>query len=157
METFQGYQKNVECNDDGTPMLNTPNNEKLYATFNDVTLKFNNETHGNGTVYVTTGRLIWIASQNKDLSYGFPLISMVLHAISKDKKLCETPCIFIQLQGDDDEGDIPVVIFAPQHPENVEMLFDAISKMNELIEPPEQESEDDSDIDDGFDDADVEH
>ncbi|GFE53207.1 nucleotide-sensitive chloride conductance regulator [Babesia ovis] len=150
MGTFHGYQKNIELNDDGTPVLNNADNEQFHATFTDVVLKFNENDHGSGTIYVTSGRIIWIAKQNPEVSYSFPYLSMVLHAISKDKALYKTPCIFIQLQGDGDEegeGEIPIVIFAPMQTGNVEAIFEAISHMNSLIEPAASDLEDESDFD----------
>lgn len=69
---------------------------------------------------------------------------MVLHAVSRDKALCETACIFIQLQGDtaeEEEGDIPIVILAPADVEEVEAVFEAISQMNSLMEPIQSNSE----------------
>ncbi|CDR96894.1 Methylosome subunit pICln [Babesia bigemina] len=154
MATFQGYQRNIERNVDNTPMLDTANNEQVHATYTDVILKFNNENHGNGTLYITTSRLVWIACDTSTVSYAFPYLGMVLHAVSKDKALCETPCVFIQLQGDsadDEEGDIPVVILAPAQAEQVENIFEGISQMNSLIEPLVSQSEDESDGDEDFD------
>ncbi|GBE58968.1 Nucleotide-sensitive chloride conductance regulator ICln, putative [Babesia ovata] len=159
MATFQGYQRNIERNVDNTPVLDTANNEQIHATYNNVSLKFNNEDHGNGTIYITTSRLVWMASDTSKVSYAFPYLGMVLHAVSKDKALCETPCVFIQLQGDsadDEEGEIPVVILAPAQAEQVENIFEGISHMNSLIEPLISQSEDESDGEDAFDEEDDE-
>ncbi|GIX60653.1 methylosome subunit pICln [Babesia caballi] len=144
MGTFRGYQRNVERCSDNTPVLNTADNEQIHATYGEVTLKFNDKDHGRGAVYVTTSRLIWIASDPAEVSYAFPYLGMVLHAISKDKALCEVPCVFIQLQGDEaeeEEGEIPIVILAPARAGDVESMFEGISQMNSLVEPPASESE----------------
>lgn len=148
MDTIGGYQRNVELATDGTPVLNTSSNEQIHAIFRNVALKFNEKDHGSGTVYITTARLIWIPAQANEVSYAFPFVGMVLHAVSRDKALCETACIFIQLQGDtaeEEEGDIPIVILAPADVEEVEAVFEAISQMNSLMEPIQSNSENETD------------
>ncbi|KAK1444625.1 hypothetical protein BgAZ_105310 [Babesia gibsoni] len=150
MDTIRGYQRNVERNEDGTPVLNAASNEQLYKVYKDVTLKFDESNHGGGTLYLTTGRMVWIPSDTKEVSYGIPYIGVVLHAISKDKSLWATPCIFIQLEGDgveNEDANIPIVIMAPAKQEEVEDIFEAISHMNSLIPPDQSDSEDDYDDD----------
>lgn len=147
MDTIGGYQKNVELDHTGLPVLNASSKEEIHAVYSEVLLKFNDISHGVGKTIITTARLIWIPLDPNQTSYGFPLVGMVLHAISRDKTLCEFPCIFIQLQGDSadkEEEEIPIVILAPTDPELVEGMFESISQMNALISPEQTDSENES-------------
>jgi chloride channel, nucleotide-sensitive, 1A len=123
--------------------LQLGDDESLQLTRSDITMSLGvaEPAIGNGTLYVTSRRVIWISSDNPEdeRTYDIDIGYIGLHAISKDPNSYPLPCVYCQLgyeSGDETEGgDEEVVVpptelfFAPQHSSDEELkhIFDALS------------------------------
>eukprot|EP01111_Echinosteliopsis_oligospora_P017895 TRINITY_DN793_c0_g1_i1.p1 TRINITY_DN793_c0_g1~~TRINITY_DN793_c0_g1_i1.p1 ORF type:complete len:199 (-),score=66.51 TRINITY_DN793_c0_g1_i1:59-655(-) len=61
-------------------------------------IQANNISEGDGTLFITSKRVIWMDGQSKGYVIDFPYIS--LHAISRDTSHFPHPCIYCQLDSD---------------------------------------------------------
>ncbi|KAL3675078.1 hypothetical protein R1sor_025026 [Riccia sorocarpa] len=59
----------------------------------------------NGTLYITTRRLIWLSNDDLQKGYAVTFLSLSMHAISRDTNAYPLPCIYTQIEtgGSDSE------------------------------------------------------
>ncbi|UKJ90314.1 hypothetical protein MACJ_001246 [Theileria orientalis] len=126
----------IQTNSDVFKLLNTGENEELLTQFEDVTLVFNEANNGDGKLYLTNIRLLWLNNQPSSTSYSFPYKSMMFHALSRDLNLFRRPCVLIQLNLTNQEEDNHSVLLSPTDSTLLELLFDQISKFSTLVDPP---------------------
>eukprot|EP00850_Spirogloea_muscicola_P015303 SM000116S24224 [mRNA] locus=s116:131429:133672:- [translate_table: standard] len=63
---------------------------------------------GPGKLYVlmATRRLVWLNDEDLQEGYAVDFVSLTMHAISRDTDAYPHPCIYMQIQGrEDDDGD----------------------------------------------------
>ena len=90
----------VENDDNNIPILTLreDENEYIIKQYIDIELGFNNkECHGNGDLYVTSLRIVWLSKTINKASFEFDVPYIMLHAISKDISTYPKPCIYCQL------------------------------------------------------------
>lgn len=117
---------------------------------------------GKGALFITTRcaqaalksahsdrNLVWLndADASKSLSIGFR--SIVIHAIAKDTATFPHPCIYCQLDGDNDEDEIRELRFVPTPDISLDGIY---AVMNECaaLNPDSDADDDDGDDDDNF-------
>lgn len=82
----------------------------MHATFPQVTIAFSREDAGAvGTLFATTNRFVWIGA---DAAHDFDAAYIVLHAVTHDTESYPRPCLYCQLDEDDDDAE-QEVFFVP--------------------------------------------
>jgi hypothetical protein len=117
-----------------------------------IELHFNNETNsfGKGKLFITSKRVVWL-SDNGEKSVDFDVPYITLHAISRDVQTYPKPCVYCQVDVDEDEIDADESILsefylAPEDENDLMKVFEALSHAA-LINPDPDEGDED---DDGF-------
>eukprot|EP00389_Voromonas_pontica_P006857 GDKH01010324.1.p1 GENE.GDKH01010324.1~~GDKH01010324.1.p1 ORF type:complete len:244 (-),score=68.52 GDKH01010324.1:82-813(-) len=157
----------VTCNEPGVPAISPDENVSL--TENSVDLFVGDECRGRGKLMVTNRRVLWCA-EGAESSTSVSFRKIVIHAISKDLEAFDRPCIYCQLEAEEDvtrdvseasdndedseeedvdeEPEAPEIRFIPEQPtdEALQRIFTCMSAMAELN--PDSDGEDDDEDDD---------
>jgi hypothetical protein len=107
---------------------------------------------GAGKLYITSKRLLWIGSE-KAFDFDIPFIT--LHAVSKDPQTYVKPCVYCQVDTEDDEmygendddedtdDQITEFYLIPEEEKDLSTIFEALSHAALLNPDPEDEMEGD--------------
>ncbi|ETV85141.1 hypothetical protein H257_02986 [Aphanomyces astaci] len=122
----------------GAPVLDA--DEHVLATFLNVRMYTNTygsnddddaspsmESKGTGNLYVTSARVAWIFGQESEgvVGYAWDMTFLSLHAISRDTSSFPEPCLYCQLDVDDEVNEIR---FVPcDVDKQLQAMFDAFS------------------------------
>ncbi|EIE24935.1 hypothetical protein COCSUDRAFT_62344 [Coccomyxa subellipsoidea C-169] len=88
----------------GTPVLDTDEGEELAKHFSSISLILGqNLDVGQGSLYITSRRIIWVGGAEKSYAADFQHINM--HAISTDQSAFQRPCIYMQMEPSTSEFD----------------------------------------------------
>lgn len=127
----------IECDDNGEPELREE--EIVDLKMNGVELTFEIEVPPEvGTLYVTTRRIIWMS---ETLGFDFDVPFIILHAITHDTESFPKPCLYCQL--DEDEDGPSEMFLVPPQEADLQTLFDAFSRAAMLNPDLMEEEEDD--------------
>lgn len=120
-------------NDDGKPELDE--NEGNLHCCESCNITFG-ELSGNGIIWITTQRIIWITSSNDASCFSFsaPLTSLMVHALCK-----ETDCPYLFLQLENQEDDIQI---AHDSYDTLQALYEALCE-GQRLNPCEGSSDED--------------
>ncbi|XP_073125653.1 chloride conductance regulatory protein ICln isoform X2 [Henckelia pumila] len=60
-----------------------------------------------GTLYISTKQVVWLSDTNMAKGYAVDIVSVSLHAVSRDPEAYPSPCIYAQIEtgAEDDEMD----------------------------------------------------
>lgn len=147
------YRRCVSVEDDGKPSLISINDyqEEIFHHFENIEFSFSSdsaESNGIGNLYITTGRIIWIADNisnstvNKMFDFDIPYI--VLHAMTHDEATYPKPCLYCQLDAssEDDEEAFEECFFVPSDEATLQKLFETFSEAAQR-NPDADDNEDD--------------
>lgn len=96
----------------------------------------------SGILFITSKRVIWIG-QTKAYDFDVPYIT--LHAVSKDPSCYPLPCVFCQLDEEEDtEEEHTQMFLAPEDEADVYRIFDAFSHAA-LLNPDEEDDDEGED------------
>ncbi|KAM7266545.1 hypothetical protein ACFE04_004442 [Oxalis oulophora] len=146
--------------DNGHPLLDAHNGEELTHVQPAVSVVFDNRSPETlGTLYITTRQVIWLSEEDKDKGYAVDFLSITLHAVSRDPEAYPSPCIYAQIETDDD-GDfsedsdsdsessgildlskVTEMRLVPSDPTQVDTLFEVFCECAELNPEPTGEDE----------------
>ncbi|KAL2623652.1 hypothetical protein R1flu_003857 [Riccia fluitans] len=59
----------------------------------------------NGTLYITTRRLIWLSDDDLQKGYAVTFLALSMHAISRDTNAYPLPCIYTQIETGDSDSE----------------------------------------------------
>jgi nucleotide-sensitive chloride channel 1A len=76
-----------------------------------------------GTLYITTRRFVWIG---QDAAHDFDAGYIVLHAVTHDTESYPFPCLYCQLDEEDEDTE-QEVFFVPADEATLQALFQAFS------------------------------
>ncbi|CAL8464249.1 g3784 [Coccomyxa elongata] len=138
----------------GTPVLDADEGEELAKRFDYISLVLgDNLNMGQGSLYITTRRIIWVGGTEKSYAADFQHINM--HAISTDQSAFQRPCIYMQMEpstsgfaGDEADTDdleneeTPEVRLVPSDASALEDLFQVLCDCAALNPDPGQEGDD---------------
>jgi len=135
-------------------------NEELKFSASGVKLHEHLNFIGEGTMHLTTRRIVWLASNNPNLGLAMDYPFVTLHAISRDKEAWPEPCLYCQLKGEDNEArdeeeeepEIPELRFVPTDASHLQNMFMVFSEMSALNPDPNDEQANASSSDDDDDD-----
>jgi len=99
------------------------------------------EGRGNGILYVTTSRVIWVA-QNTETTTTFVVKyqNLTLHAICRDVSSFPRPCIYCQVDEDSNESEVRFVLADPDY---LDSIFSSLTNCSSLN--PDSAGDDDED------------
>lgn len=136
--------------ENGVPILTLreDENEYIIKKYVDTELGFNSTVaHGNGDLYVTSLRIVWLSKTEDKPSYEFDVPYIMLHAISKDTSTYPKPCIYCQLdeeiieteEEDDADAEPTECFFAPLEEELLMSMFEDFSQAAQLNPDADEE------------------
>lgn len=105
---------------------------------------------GKGKLIVTSKRVIWLGEgPSAGKAYDFDVPYIILHAISRDPESYPVPCMYCQLNVDEEEeeedGLSSEMYLIPPRDEDLEAIFEAFSKA--ALQNPDLDMEEDGDDD----------
>merc|ERR1712118_78698 len=90
-------------------------------------LYFNDTFEGEGDLYLSTKRIIWLDVQNADHGFAMDYPFVTLHALSTDTSQFHSPCLYCQLKSEEaeetDDVDTQEVRFVPAAAETLHGIF----------------------------------
>lgn len=104
------------------------------------------ETLGQGMLYITSKRVIWIGDEGKSCDLDVPYI--IMHAVSRDPETYPKPCIYCQLDCDEyaeEEDELNEFFLAPEEEIDLMKIFDALSHAALINPDPMEEGEQEGD------------
>lgn len=130
------YRRIVPIQEDGKPEL--WEDEIIDLELTGIELKFD-ESQGEGSLVITSKRVIWIAKSDNGANFDFDVRYIVLHAITRDVDSHPKPCIYCQLDTDGDEDECDELFIIPQKEEQLKVIFDGLSNAAlKNPDPPEE-------------------
>ncbi|CAM9224297.1 unnamed protein product [Phaeothamnion confervicola] len=119
-----------ERDESGTRPVLEEGEEVLYEC-RDVTFALAPDAlEGSGSLVVTSKRVVWLSGTSADKAFDFDVPYICLHAVSRDPHTFPLPCIYCQLDEDDDV--LKEAFFAPSDETLLSLLFAAFSRAAEL-------------------------
>ncbi|KAL4346955.1 hypothetical protein GQ457_17G026040 [Hibiscus cannabinus] len=90
----------------GEPVLDTDNGEELVHVQPSVSVALGNRApESPGTLYITTRQVVWLSDLDRAKGYAVDFLSLSLHAVSRDPEAYSSPCIYTQIETEDDEAE----------------------------------------------------
>ncbi|KAJ6822656.1 chloride conductance regulatory protein ICln-like [Iris pallida] len=146
----------------GQPRLDSDAGEELMHVQPSVAVALGRRPpESPGTLYISTKRVIWLSDTNKSRGYAVDFLSISLHAVSRDPEAYPTPCIYTQVETEDDGGSesegsdsdgtedvmlskISEMRLMPSDPSQLETLFDIFCRCAELNPEPNEDGEEEN-------------
>ncbi|CAL9244578.1 unnamed protein product [Arabidopsis halleri] len=143
----------------GKPVLDEANGEELMHVQTSVAVALGNRpVESPGTLYITSRKLIWLSDVDMAKGYAVDFLSISLHAVSRDPEAYSSPCIYTQIEVEEDEDDesdtestqvldlskIREMRLVPSDPSQLETLFDVFCECAELNPEPVEEEEEET-------------
>ncbi|OAY48166.1 chloride conductance regulatory protein ICln [Manihot esculenta] len=142
----------------GEPVLNTENEEEIMHVQHSVSIVIGNRSpESPGTLYISTKKVVWLSDVDRSKGYAVDFLSLSLHAVSRDPEAYPSPCIYtqIEIEDDGDESDgsdsesnevldlskVTEMRLVPSDPSQLDTLFQIFCACAELN--PEPLDEDD--------------
>lgn len=115
--------------------------EDLLFSQSDISLTSDQDDVGIGELTVTSQRILWRRTDDESC-LSIEVTRVLLHAISRDLSTFPKPCIYAQLQID--EENTADLYLSPADPDTLSAIFDAFSKAAALNPDDEEDEEDES-------------
>ncbi|XP_073310775.1 chloride conductance regulatory protein ICln-like [Primulina huaijiensis] len=145
--------------DAGQPVFDEDNGEELMHTQPGVSIVLGNRPpEFPGTLYISTKQVVWLSDTDRAKGYAVDIVSVALHAVSRDPEAYPSPCIYAQIEtgAEDDEMDdsdsetneildlskITEMRLVPSDPNQVDTLFAVFCECAELNPDPIEDEED---------------
>ncbi|XP_009374514.2 chloride conductance regulatory protein ICln [Pyrus x bretschneideri] len=152
------FTARVERNGVDEPVLDAVNGEELMHVQPGVSIVLGNQpSEFPGTLYISTKQVIWLSDTDKAKGYAVDFLSISLHAVSRDPEAYTSPCLYTQIETEDDEdesdgsdsecnGDLDLskvteMRLVPSDPNQLDSLFEVFCECAELNPEPIQEGE----------------
>jgi len=118
--------------------------EEITHTENATKFFLGSSDEGMGTLHLTTKHVIWLSSTDEARGYSFNYQMISLHAISRDPEAFPEPCLYCQLDVQNEEEEAAEMRFVPAVGDNLQPLFEVFSEMAALNPDEGEESEGES-------------
>ncbi|XP_068316364.1 chloride conductance regulatory protein ICln-like isoform X2 [Pyrus communis] len=152
------FTARVERNGVDEPVLDAVNGEELMHVQPGVSIVLGNQpSEFPGTLYISTKQVIWLSDTDKAKGYAVDFLSISLHAVSRDPEAYTSPCLYTQIETEDDEdesdgsdsecnGDLDLskvteMRLVPSDPNQLDSLFEVFCECAELNPEPIQGEE----------------
>ncbi|KAH9647521.1 chloride conductance regulatory protein ICln [Citrus sinensis] len=91
----------------GEPILDTENGEELIRVQPSVSIVVGTRApESPGTLYITSKQVVWLSDVDRAKGYAVDFLSLSLHAVSRDPEAYPSPCIYTQIETEDDDEDV---------------------------------------------------
>jgi hypothetical protein len=154
----------VPCSEQDANVPELWEGETIDYSLDDVEINFRSDAPavGAGKLYITSKRVIWLGQDDKAFDFDVPYI--VLHAVTRDADSYPKPCVYCQLDAeeeDNDQGEEEVdgenesnnevydeMYLVPSSEEHLTAIFNALSAaaLNNPDPPEEWEQEGDDEL-----------
>mmetsp|Transcript_3030 Transcript_3030/g.4628 ORF Transcript_3030/g.4628 Transcript_3030/m.4628 type:complete len:208 (-) Transcript_3030:93-716(-) len=136
MEHRPCMRRFVQCENDEPVLFE---GETMVMKKDNVELTFEVETPpARGSLFITSRRIVWVSD---DAAYDFDVPFITLHAITHDPESFPRPCLYCQL---DEEEDGPTEMYLiPAAETELQELFDGFSQAAVLNPDPDCDEDDD--------------
>lgn len=146
----------------GEPLLDTTSGEELMHVQPSVAIAVgSHQLESPGTLYISTKRVIWLSDNDVTKGYAVDFLSISLHAVSRDPEAYPSPCIYTQIEIEDDEGSeseesdselvedvnlskVTEMRLVPSDPSQLDNLFDIFCQCAELNPEPNEDGEEEN-------------
>lgn len=139
-----GSRSFVPCGEDGIPELWEGEVVNFELSGCEIAFSAAAGPLGKGKLYITSKRVLWIG-ENVDSAFDYDVPFIALHAVSRDVDSYPKPCIYCQLdveEEDEEDEDVNTeVFFAPSDESDLMKMFDALSHAALLNPDPEVDGE----------------
>lgn len=142
----------------GQPVLNADNGEELMHVESGVAIVLGNHPpESPGTLFISTKQVIWLSDVDRAKGYAVDFLSVSLHAVSRDPEAYSSPCIYTQIETEENDADsegsdsecdgtldlskITEMRLVPSDPSQLETLFEMFCGCAELNPEPNDEEE----------------
>ncbi|KAH0979068.1 hypothetical protein GBA52_006245 [Prunus armeniaca] len=100
------FTARVERNGVDEPVLDAENGEELMHVQPCVSIVLGNRPpESPGTLYISTKKVVWLSDVDRAKGYAVDFLSISLHAVSRDPEAYTSPCIYTQIETEDDEHE----------------------------------------------------
>ncbi|KAL2341111.1 hypothetical protein Fmac_009051 [Flemingia macrophylla] len=148
--------REIRCS--GEPVLDSENGEELMRVQPGVGIALaDRPCESPGTLYITNKQVIWVNDVDRTKGYAIDFLSISLHAISRDPETYPVPCLYTQIdteeEADEDHSDsesnqsqqnlsnITEMRLIPSDPTQLDTLFETFCRCAELNPEPNGEEE----------------
>ncbi|RXH94926.1 hypothetical protein DVH24_024610 [Malus domestica] len=167
------FTARVERNGVYEPVLDAENGEELMRVQPGVSIVLGNRPpESPGTLYISTKyavlsrdviylfmfrQVVWLSDVDREKGYAVDFLSISLHAVSRDPEAYTSPCIYTQIETEDDEDEsdgsdsesngvldlskITEMRLVPSDPNQLDSLFEVFCECAELNPEPIEEGE----------------
>lgn len=91
----------------GEPILDTENGEELIRVQPSVSIVVGTRApESPGTLYISSKQVVWLSDVDRAKGYVVDFLSLSLHAVSRDPEAYPSPCIYTQIETEDDDEDV---------------------------------------------------
>ncbi|CAL9008534.1 unnamed protein product [Prunus brigantina] len=152
------FTARVERNGVDEPVLDAENGEELMHVQPCVSIVLGNRPpESPGTLYISTKKVVWLSDVDRAKGYAVDFLSISLHAVSRDPEAYTSPCIYTQIETEDDEHEsdgsdsecngvldlskITEMRLVPSDPNQLDSLFEVFCECAELNPEPIEEAE----------------
>lgn len=143
----------------GVPSLDSNAGEELIHVQPGVSIVLANcPPESPGTLYISSKQVVWLSDVDRTKGYAVDFLSVSLHAISTDPEAYPSPCIYAQIDTEDEDGDQsegsdtedngPLVLskvtemrLVPSDSNQLDTLFEIFCHCAELNPEPVEEEE----------------
>ncbi|KAH7853693.1 hypothetical protein Vadar_005582 [Vaccinium darrowii] len=143
----------------GVPSLDSNAGEELIHVQPGVSIVLANcPPESPGTLYISSKQVVWLSDLDRTKGYAVDFLSVSLHAISRDPEAYPSPCIYAQIDTEDEDGDQsegsdtedngPLVLskvtemrLVPSDSNQLDTLFEIFCQCAELNPEPVEEEE----------------
>lgn len=158
MAGLREFTARVERNGVDEPVLDAENGEELMHVQPCVSIVLGNRPpESPGTLYISTKKVVWLSDVDRAKGYAVDFLSISLHAVSRDPEAYTSPCIYTQIETEDDEHEsdgsdsecngvldlskITEMRLVPSDPNQLDSLFEVFCECAELNPEPIEEAE----------------
>ncbi|GMH28075.1 hypothetical protein Nepgr_029918 [Nepenthes gracilis] len=147
----------------GRPVLDDSDGEELMHVQEGVSIVLGSRpAESHGTIYITSRQVIWLSDLDSNKGYAVDFFSISLHAVSRDPLAYPSPCIYAQIDIEEDECEedeseglesefdtgplelskIKEMRLVPSDPSQLDRLFEVFCECAELNPEPVDDEED---------------
>ena len=152
------FRRFISLEEDGSPSLIELEDyqEEMFHHFEDIEFSLSSDpskNEGIGDLYITSGRIIWIANKNHSSvtkAFDFDIPYIILHALSHDENTYAKPCLYCQLDNSSEsdlDEEFGECFFVPPNDSVLLKLFESFSEAAQRN--PDADVDDDDFVVDG--------
>ncbi|KAL8161784.1 hypothetical protein V2J09_013273 [Rumex salicifolius] len=101
-----GLRHYAEWTADGRPSIQSDDGEVLMHVQEGVGIVLGSRpSESSGTLFISSRQVVWVSDLDRNKSYAVDFLSISLHAVSRHPEAYPSPCIYAQIDTEDDENE----------------------------------------------------